>query len=275
MTRRARIFRTAVALAAIPATAFFAEPASAQTDPDSWLAECRENDRGSRGEHHCEVRTFDLAATGSLEIDASPNGGITVTGWDRNQVQVVALVRTNARTVADAEALAREIDVQAEPGSVRTDGPRTRGREGWTVSYRIHVPNRTDLDAESTNGGIDVTDVGGEIRLQTTNGGISLAGVSGDVRGQTVNGGVRAELEGDSWNGSGLDLQTTNGGVSLVVPEGYSADLTASTVNGGLEVDFPVTVQGRIGRRVEASLGRGGPPIRIQTTNGGVSLRRR
>lgn len=275
MTRRPRILRTTLALAAIPAAALLASPASGQTTPDEWLEDCWENDRGSRGEHHCELRTFDLAATGSFEIDASPNGGITVTGWDRNQVEVVALVRTNARTVADAEALAREIDVRAEPGGVRTDGPRTRGREGWSVSYRIRVPNRTDLDAESTNGGINVSDVGGEMRLQTTNGGISLESVYGDVRGQTVNGGVRVELEGDSWNGAGLDLQTTNGGVSLVVPEGYSADLTASTVNGGLEVDFPVTVQGRIGRRVEASLGRGGAPIRIQTTNGGVSLQRR
>jgi hypothetical protein len=275
MTRRARAIRMTLAFAAIPAALLCARPAAGQTDPDRWLAECREADRGNRGEHHCEVRTFDLAATGSLDVDASPNGGITVTGWDRNQVQVVALVRANARTLADAEALAREVEVQAEPGSVHTEGPRTRGRTGWSVSYQIRVPNRTDLDAESTNGGIDVSDVGGEIRLQTTNGGISLESVYGDVRGQTVNGGVRVELEGDSWNGAGLDVQTTNGGVSLVVPEGYSADLTASTVNGGLDVDFPVTVQGRIGRRVDASLGRGGPPIRIQTTNGGVSLRRR
>lgn len=275
MTRRAHTTRTLLALAAIPAAVLLARPAAAQMSPDAWLAECEEGNWGGRGERHCEVRTFDLAATGSLEVDASPNGGVTVTGWDRNQVQVVALVRTNASTLADAEALAREVQVRVEPVTIRSDGPRVRRGAGWTVSYQIRVPNRGNLDVQSTNGGINVVDVAGDLRLQTTNGGISLAGVSGDVRGSTVNGGVRVELDGDSWTGSGLDVQTTNGGVSLIVPSGYSADLTASTVNGGLDVDFPVTVQGRIGRRVEASLGRGGAPISIQTTNGGVTLRRR
>lgn len=275
MTRRSRFFRTLAALAAVPAVLAVAEPASAQASADAWLARCQEDGRNNRGEHHCEVRTFDLSATGSLEVDASPNGGVTVNGWDRNEVQVVAMVRAQSRTRADAEALAREVEVIAEPGRVRTDGPRPQRGVNWSVSYEIMVPNRTDLDLESTNGGLDVYDVAGDLRLRTTNGGIELARVSGDVHGRTVNGGVRVELDGDRWSGRGLDLQTTNGGVTLQVPNGYSADLTASTVNGGFDVDFPVTVQGRIGRRLEASLGNGGPPIRIQTTNGGVSLQRR
>ncbi|HEY7511481.1 MAG TPA: hypothetical protein VIG50_14565, partial [Vicinamibacteria bacterium] len=61
----------------------------------------------------------------------------------------------------------------------------------------------------------------------------------------------------------------------LVVPEGYNAELTTGTVNGGLDLDFPVTVQGRIKKRIEVTLGRGGAPVRAMTTNGGISLRRR
>jgi DUF4097 and DUF4098 domain-containing protein YvlB len=72
----------------------------------------------------------------------------------------------------------------------------------------------------------------------------------------------------------GLDARTTNGGVTLAVPSGYNAHLEASTVNGGMRIDFPVTLQGDIRRRLSVDLGRGGKPIQVETTNGGVVVRR-
>lgn len=275
MTRRSRCFRTLAALAAIPAGLLASEPASGQSRADRWLADCRQDGRQDRRETHCEVRSYQLAPTGSLEVDAQPNGGISIVGWDREEVQVVAMVRAHSTTMEEAHTLARDLEVIAEPGRIRTDGPRPERGTGWSVSYEIRVPRQTNLDLESSNGGLDVQDVTGDMRLRTTNGGIELAGVSGDVQGRTVNGGVTVELDGDRWTGRGLELQTTNGGVTLRMPPDYSAELSARTVNGRLEVDFPITVQGRLGKQVEASLGNGGAPIRVQTTNGGISLRRR
>jgi DUF4097 and DUF4098 domain-containing protein YvlB len=136
----------------------------------------------------------------------------------------------------------------------------------------VRVPHGTDLDIETFNGGIGVTDVNGRIRFQALNGGVHLAGIGGDVQGRTTNGGLRIELDGRSWDGEGLDVQTTNGGVTLQVPENYSARLETGTVNGGIQLDFPVTVQGRIGRRLTTTLGEGGPTIRAVTTNGGVKV---
>jgi len=94
------------------------------------------------------------------------------------------------------------------------------------------------------------------------------------VVAETTNGGINVALEGDRWEGKGLDATTMNGGVHLTVPNSYSAHLETSTVNGGIEIDFPVTVQGRIGRRISADLGKGGPTVRVTTTNGGVTIRR-
>ena len=81
-------------------------------------------------------------------------------------------------------------------------------------------------------------------------------------------------LTGDTWEGAGLDLRTTNGGVRLRIPEDYSARLETGTVNGGIDIDFPVTVQGRIGREFSTTLGDGGPLVRAETTNGGVRITR-
>ena len=114
------------------------------------------------------------------------------------------------------------------------------------------------------NGGITVANVRGELAFERTNGGISIDSVAGNVRGRTTNGGVDATLAGNTWDGAGLDLRTTNGGVRLRVPDDYSARLETGTVNGGIDIDFPVTVQGRIGREFSTTLGDGGPLVRAR-----------
>ena len=43
-------------------------------------------------------------------------------------------------------------------------------------------------------------------------------------------------------------------------------------MNGGLNIDFPVTVHGRVDRQISADLGSGGAPIRVRTHNGGVKM---
>jgi DUF4097 and DUF4098 domain-containing protein YvlB len=103
---------------------------------------------------------------------------------------------------------------------------------------------------------------------------VHLTEVGGDVTGRTTNGGLHIELAGTRWSGEGLDVETTNGGITLLVPEDFSARLETGTVNGGIDIDFPVMVQGRVGRRLATTLGDGGPTVRAVTTNGGVKVQR-
>lgn len=238
---------------------------------DEWCDDGVDRDRG----RYCEVREFTIPAPSVLAVDARPNGGIQVTGGARSDVFVRAKVQAWARSDADAEDLARDVTFSAESGRVMADGPAAQRREGWAVSFRIEAPRRLDLDLESQNGGIGISDVVGRIRFVTTNGGVDLDGVSGDVQGETTNGGLDIALAGSRWEGAGLDVRTTNGGVRLSIPEDYSARLETGTVNGGMDFDFPITVQGRVGRRLTTDLGQGGTAIRAYTTNGGVVLRRR
>ena len=72
-----------------------------------------------------------------------------------------------------------------------------------------------------------------------------------------------------------LDAVTTNGGVSLLVPENYSAHLETGTVNGHINLDFPINLIGQIDRSIAVDLGSGGPLVRAITTNGGVSIHRK
>jgi DUF4097 and DUF4098 domain-containing protein YvlB len=102
-----------------------------------------------------------------------------------------------------------------------------------------------------------------------------LSDVGGDLRGETVNGGVAVELSGSRWDGVGLDVQTKNGGVQMSLPRNYSAELEVGTTNGGIDIDFPIVVQGRltgVSRHLATRLGSGGPPLRVNTVNGGVRI---
>jgi hypothetical protein len=238
---------------------------------------CRtENWGNDEDETHCEVRDSNLPA-GALNVDAGQNGGIVVEGWDRNEIRVRAIVRGRAREAARARELANQVQVQAGGGRVYATGPDYLRRESWSVSYRINVPRKNDLDLRASNGGITIVGVTGNMRFDTTNGGVRLQDIGGRVNGETRNGGLNVMLSGNRWDGEGLDVETSNGGVTMAIPDGYNAELETRTVNGGLRIDFPITVQGELtGRRgLSTTLGSGGPLVRARTTNGGVKITRR
>jgi len=248
-----------------------------QQDLHDWVDQCRswgDNDSGDRY-RVCDVRQQTMPASGrTIAVDAGENGGISVTAWDGDSVLIGAKVQASAPSDAEAKEIASQVHIVRDGGRIRAEGPAHRSRTSWSVSFELLVPRRSDLSLDANNGGIHVADVQGRMELSTTNGGIHLDGVGGNVHGHTTNGGLDIRLSGQRWSGDGLNVTTTNGGVRLQVPRDYSAQLETGTVNGGMNIDFPVTVQGRIGRRLSAQLGAGGPTIRATTTNGGVSIRR-
>jgi hypothetical protein len=233
---------------------------------------CQEESRSRRG-WYCEVREFTFDAAGSVEFDASPNGGIEVEGWDGNEIHVQAKVQGQARSDGAAYELVSEVQI-AMGSELKASGPKTGRGESWSVSYRAKVPRQLDLALNAMNGSIAIQDVSGSLEMSTVNGGISLGQLAGDVSARTVNGGIKAQLSGSAWEGSGLELRTTNGAIEIGLPSEYNAVLEAATTNGGVQVDFPVTVTGRIGKRLNTVLGEGGATISATTTNGAVKIRK-
>jgi hypothetical protein len=224
---------------------------------------------------NCEIREQTLALSGGpISIDGRENGGVSVKGWDQGQVLIRARVQTGAPTADEAKALAGQIRIETSGAKIFASGPDGRRDYNWNVSYEVFVPRRADLSVETHNGGIAIADVNGRIDFSALNGGVVLKRVGGAVRGSTTNGGLVIELTGDRWDGESLDVSTTNGGVIMSVPENYSAHLQTGTVNGSINVDFPVNVQGRLTKQVAFDLGSGGPLIKAMTTNGGVHLKR-
>lgn len=270
-----------ICAASVPALAQRSDRYADRENPDrvieDWLAQCRDSRNGwnTDRERFCEVREKRFGAPRLLDVDGRENGGVTLHGWDRSDVLVLAKIQADGEDADDAKDVASRIEILTDDGRVRAEGPSTRRHQSWAVSYEIWAPGETDAHVATNNGGIGVDNMNARLELSAMNGSIALRRVSGDVRGETTNGSLNVELDGDRWRGPGLDLRTTNGSVRLGIPEGYSAQLETGTVNGGMRIDFPVTLQGTIGRRITTQLGRGGATIRAITTNGGVEIRRR
>ncbi|MGD0484189.1 MAG: hypothetical protein ABSB58_05990 [Gemmatimonadales bacterium] len=278
MTARLPLLAALLLLAGLAMPGALAAQRRPQRTAEDWLADCGSHrDDGDRV-RACEVRETGFRSQGrTIQLDAGPNGAVVVTGWDRDSVHVRAVVQAWAATDSDATGLLREVHVDVSGTSVTSDGPAIRRREGWAVHLEVSVPRRSDVTAETVNGPVSAEDVAGKLDLRTVNGPLTLSGVAGDVHAHTSNGSLTVDLAGTRWEGAGLDAETQNGPATLAIPDGYSAELETGTVNGPMQIDFPITLQGRIGRttRIRTTLGSGGPPVRVVTTNGPLSVRRR
>jgi hypothetical protein len=245
-----------------------------EKDKDKDSLACRDNWSSDKLVGNCEIREQTLAASDdTINVDGRTNGGISIKGWERNEILMRARIQTAAPSDAEAKELAGQIKIETAGSKIFATGPENRKDHWWSDSYEIFVPHRSNLSLKTNNGGISISDVSGRLDFSALNGGVSLKRIGGNVRGGTTNGGVAVELTGARWDGEALDVSTTNGGVSMSIPENYSAHLETSTVNGRLSVDFP-GAQGSNSRELAMNLGGGGATIRARTTNGGVSIHR-
>ncbi len=276
---RTRFRHVIVAFALLAVASPLRAQRNANDSDAEWLDNCRSgnwsgnDDRGRA----CEVRQVPVHLNARLlEIDGRQNGSIRVRGWDGDTVRVTARLQANANSDDEAGSMLKEVRIVTDGRSVRADGPSNwRSREGWSASYVVSVPRKFDLSLEATNGALGVDGVSGRLQLRTTNGSVALTDVGGDVHARTQNGSLNVQLAGRGWDGAGLDAETQNGSVRVAVPEQYAAQLETGTVNGSIHTDFPVTVQGRISRRLSLPLNGGGKTIRALTTNGTVRISRR
>jgi DUF4097 and DUF4098 domain-containing protein YvlB len=246
-----------------------------QQDDARWLRDC-EQDYGDNV-RYCVVRHTGFKPTGNdLTIDPDENGGARVVGWDKDSIAVTARIQADARTEDDAKAIGDKVQIQAAGSSISADGPSSGRHQHWSVEFVVYVPKKTNLTAEVTNGPLSAEGLSGTAELRAQNGPVSIDDMSGDVRVRVQNGPLDITLAGTHWEGKGLDAEAVNGPVDFAVPENYNAEVETGTVNGPSNFDLPITVTLHGGKmdRLRFTMGKGGSPVRVVTTNGPFTIRR-
>ncbi len=177
-----------------------------------------------------------------------------------------------------------------------------------TVAMTVLLPRGARLKVSTGNGEVTVNKVGGDVQASTGNGAVHIDGTEGTVKASTGNGDVdisnarsavkvstgngrvnvstsEGPVEVHTGNGS-IDVQmskvtarddmsfsTGSGSVRVKLPAGYNGELDASTGSGEINSDFELHVQGRLNpRRVRATIGTGGPRLRMSSGSGRLEI---
>jgi DUF4097 and DUF4098 domain-containing protein YvlB len=218
-------------------------------------------------EHRQELK-YTVPATGSVSV-VNDLGPVTVHGVSGRQVTIVATTHSDKLEV-DANQYGNRLDVRTHVLE-KVSGSEAR------VEYDVSVPQdvavtvhaaggpitvekmREDVVLEGDAAQVDVHDVAnchvhvrtlaGPITLRNiTNGHIELSSVSGDVHLDNVSGrkvSVNATKGNITYDGAfGEDgtytLINNSGNIDVTIPTSASVDLTAHSVTGSVENDFPL-----------------------------------
>jgi len=236
-------------------------------------------------------KTYRFNPGGELTLE-NTNGSVTVRSWDRDEVRIEAIKKVKARSSRDAKDYMKRVRIRVDYNpdeiNIEADYPRRSGGGGgllsWlfggrrtpsvTITYTITVPKKADLDIDTTNGSVSISEVNGRIIAESTNGKLKIEEVRGSIDAHTTNGGIHAEVTDFSDNDD-VYLKTVNGHITLYLPRDVEADVSASTVNGGIDTRFPLTVTGRWGpKKLNGTLNGGGGEIELRTVNGGIDIKR-
>ena len=211
-----------------------------------------------------------LAANGRVSLD-NINGDVQISGWNRNEVQIDAV-----KTARDQQRLDNiSIDVNTTNNSVAitTHYPEHTNNNPGSVHYTLHVPQNATLEKiDLVNGSLTVQKITGSIDANLVNGKVHASDLTGEADLATVNGVIEADYA--SLNGvRAIKLKSVNGTLELTLPQSPNADVTASSMNGSISTDFPLSVKGHfIGKSISGTLGSGGVKIDLDNVNGSIHI---
>lgn len=221
------------------------------------------------------TRTYPLSAGGTLAL-ANTNGKIVVTGGETDSVTITAerIVRAGTEEAAKQQLAAFDMKEEISPDRVSIDSS-SRGitlNVSRSVNYTVTLPRTASVMLNTTNSDIQATNIGGHFAAESANGRILATGLQHSAQVSTTNGVIT--LTFDRVGGEGIRAETTNGPLTVSVPTTTNADLSARVTNGGIThdgLDLQISETSR--RRLDARLGTGGPPIRLETTNGTITVK--
>ena len=162
-------------------------------------------------------RTYDVSPGGTLRLDIETGGSITITGWDRDQVEVNISVsgRDGSDVIVDLNEIRNGVAISTE----------YEGRNGRAdLEIDIRVPAVFNLDLETTGGDVRVENVEGEIKGQTMGGDLEFEYIKGEIDFNTMGGDIT--LENSEVDGS---VETMGGEVSL---ENVIGNVSGHTMGG-------------------------------------------
>ncbi|MBW2271947.1 MAG: DUF4097 family beta strand repeat protein [Deltaproteobacteria bacterium] len=248
---------------------------------------------------------------GAAVLIHNANGRSNIVGEERENIEIRAHKSSRAESKAAAQSMIDEMKLHnrwsGDHLELDVDIPKKWNRHG-RVNLSIRIPTDMRVEVTSANGRMCLEGIRGTVRARSSNGSVSVRDVIGDVQVITANAKVRCSntcgrLVARSSNGKielgdhcgSVDASTSNGMIRAALKEISREGVRLATSNGRIILELPEEANGDVDIRVEngvirnsrelsgenvasgghvrGRLGRGGPPIKLRTSNGTVSVR--
>jgi len=164
------------------------------------------------------------------------------------------------------------LDLSTVDGSVEVSGVEGT-LDVSTVDGSVDVVDvRGNIDCSTVDGSCELANVDGKVEAGSTDGSVTIHGKLHGLRAHTVDGSVYVTALEGSTDAEGWRLSTVDGSISVTLPRSLSFDLEASSIDGHISVAGPAKFVSRSHRKVVATLGEGGAPLSISTTEGSITV---
>jgi DUF4097 and DUF4098 domain-containing protein YvlB len=259
------------------------------------------------GETRKEYR-FTVGARPSVSI-TNEYGPISVKPATGNQISVTAILHSD-KVEVDQSQSGNRVDILSHllPGATSETG---------RVDYDVLVPSGASVTLHSTTGPLHAEKLSGDVSLEgataivdvrdisdahvhvrTLNGPVTLTNihdghveitsVSGDVVLNSVSGPLvqvnstsgRIRYDGDFGSGGQYSLTTHTGDIEASAPADASIDVTARSVKGKVENDFPLEPKHtpfvvKAGSAFAGTIGKAASSVRLLSFSGKIHLKKR
>ncbi len=239
-------------------------------------------------------KTYAIAGKPDLRVDTS-DANIHVSTWDQKTID--AKVTTTRYKIGDGGIRIEEHQtgdmVEIDVRFPHSHGIIINWGNSRRVDIDIHMPREGQVDLHTDDGSIDLSSLKGDMTLRSGDGAVETNSVDGKLRVVTGDGHIRAngrfdELDLKTGDGrvdarategsaltAGWRLESGDGTVTLEVPDNLAADVDLHTGDGHIDLDMPITTEGKIREgEIHGKMNGGGKLLTIRTGDGSIRLRK-
>jgi DUF4097 and DUF4098 domain-containing protein YvlB len=258
-------------------------------------------------EEYVKAYTVTGRATVHVKVDDS---SVRVITSDTSQVEFrvtsegFAAINIGGKLHVDSQQNGNDVEL-----TVRLAPHVTIGFSNKRLSTEVRMPRNADLQIETSDGRVELSDLKGNITVHTSDGDITADSLTGAFKLHSGDGkisGTRLDGKCDVSSSDGaihlagrfdsLDIKSGDGAVTVradagsklsspwsivasdgrvdvEIPKDLQANLDASTGDGRITLGIPVAVQGDLGKKtIHGAINGGGPALVIRTGDGSIRL---
>ncbi len=162
-------------------------------------------DAGDSGNKSATVERWAFEPNGSLVIDLKTGGDVTVSAWDKNEVEITFIKRS-------AKPAIIEITTQASDTKIKVNSRYTvRNPTGNNrLDLEVKVPRMISVGLNSSGGDVNLSGFTGHIAGTTMGGNITMTRLEGTTEFKTMGGNIK--VDSSRLNGS---LTTMGGRIEI------------------------------------------------------------